>query len=71
MTYWASCVKFTVLVDVDERGIIVGTAPIVSKFIGQPWERLRRWMAGLGGLMVERIAAHTPIQRCAPRGSHP
>lgn len=49
-TYWASCDKFTVRVDVDDAGIVTDTAPIVRKFVGQKWDNLRRWMEGLGGL---------------------
>ncbi len=55
MKYWASCVKFTVLVVVDERGYIIDTAPITRRFIGQPFTNLKRWMIGLYGARFEEI----------------
>ena len=54
-SYWLSCEKFTVQVDVDKDNVIVHTAPIVRKFVGQQFDRLVEWMAGLGGLIVEAL----------------
>lgn len=43
--YWLSCSRFTVQVNVDERNIIIWTAPITRKFVGQPLTNLLRWCA--------------------------
>lgn len=51
--YWISCAKWTSRVVVDETGVIVKTAPVVRRFIGQPVENLLRWAARIGGLRVE------------------
>lgn len=41
--YFCSSPKFTVRVDVDERGIVTGGAPVIRRFFGQPFENLKRW----------------------------
>ena len=46
--HWMSCYKFTIKVS-TVNGIIVETAPIARKFIGQPFANLERWMKKLGG----------------------
>lgn len=47
---WVSCYKFTVFVAVDKAtDKITDTAPIVKRFIGQPFSNLERWMKTLGG----------------------
>ena len=43
MKYYLSCTKFTVQVNVEE-GIIVWTAPITWKFVGQKFENLIKWL---------------------------
>ena len=44
LKFWVSCRLFTVQVNVDPAtGKIVWTAPIVRKFVGQPFENLKRW----------------------------
>lgn len=50
--WWFSSDKMTVSVSV-ENGIIVATAPITRKFIGQPLDNLVRWMRSLGGFRHE------------------
>ena len=37
-----ACSRFAALVIV-ERDLIVDAAPIVARFIGQPWRNLDRW----------------------------
>jgi len=44
--YWLSCHRFTVQVNTDMAGIIVWTAPITRKFIGQPLTNLLGWCGG-------------------------
>lgn len=41
--YWLSCSRFTIQVNTDDNGIIVWTAPIARKFVGQPLQNLVRW----------------------------
>lgn len=50
-----SCNKFTVQVDLDENGLIVWTAPITKRFVGQHVSRLKEWMIKLGGYRAERL----------------
>lgn len=40
--------RFTIRVDVDEDGKIVGGAPIAKRFIGQPFENVCCWMQRIG-----------------------
>ncbi len=44
MKFWVSCDRFTVRVDTDDRDIITFAAPIVRRFIGQPFVNLARWI---------------------------
>jgi hypothetical protein len=46
MRVWVSCTKSTCEVELDERGVIVQAAPIVKRFVGQPFGNLRAWIAG-------------------------
>lgn len=55
--YWCSTVKMTFWARVDARGVVVDSAPIARKFIGQPFENLRGWLARQGGLRIERLDA--------------
>lgn len=54
-SYWLSCKKFTVQVEVDDNGIITEGAPIVKKFVGQPIVNLTRWMNDLGGFRFNKL----------------
>lgn len=51
MRFWASTNKMTFDVEVKEK-IIINSAPIGKKFIGQRFENLLRWMKKQGGLKV-------------------
>jgi len=46
-SYWMSSKAMTVMVGVV-NGKIASGPPIVSKFIGQPIENLRKWMQSQG-----------------------
>lgn len=46
--YWLSSERMTILA-VVENGILIETAPIARKFIGQPPERLGEWLRAQGG----------------------
>jgi hypothetical protein len=53
---WVSHPKMTVEVGTDEDGVIVECAPVVEKFLGQPMDRLFRWLESLGpGLEVKEL----------------
>jgi len=54
MQYWVSCNKFTVWVEVENE-TIKKTAPVVAKFIGQPFYNLCRWFAKFGGLQIHEL----------------
>lgn len=45
--YWLSCRKFTVQVNV-RRGIVVWTAPVCSRFVGQPLSHIQQWFMSFG-----------------------
>lgn len=49
-TWWLSNIAMTVKVVVDHRGIIVDAAPIVRKFVGQPFENVCKWMNKRSGM---------------------
>lgn len=38
-----------------EAGVIVDTAPITRRFIGQPAANMRRWFVRLGGYQSQRM----------------
>jgi hypothetical protein len=46
--YWLSSNKMTISADV-EKGVIIETAPVARKFVGQPIQNLIRWMRKQGG----------------------
>lgn len=52
---WLSCPKFTVFVEVGERGIITDCAPVVRRFKGQHLNDLRRWLRRFGELDMHRL----------------
>ena len=54
-TYWVSCSKMTVMVEVDNKGRVVDAAPVVRRFIGQPFRNLTLWFKKLGGLRCKQI----------------
>lgn len=43
MKYYVSCTKFTCFVE-TENNIIIYTAPILSRFIGQKFDNLKYWI---------------------------
>lgn len=49
---WLSCVRFTVLVEVDADDVVRVAPPIVRRFIGQPVANLERWMERMPGFRV-------------------
>lgn len=51
--YWFSSRAMTIRVSVDRSGIVVHTAPVAARFIGQHVEALRRWMEKQGGFRME------------------
>ena len=53
MKYWVSCPKFTIKVEIEDSitpdyAVIIDTAPIARKFIGQPFYNLLHWCKGFG-----------------------
>lgn len=46
--YQISCSKFTCSFSVEDD-VIVDAAPIIRKFIGQPWGNLIRWVNKISG----------------------
>lgn len=50
--YWMSCNQLTVQVN-EENGVIVWTAPVTRKFVGQPVSKLRWWLREFGGYREE------------------
>jgi len=46
---WVSCSKFTIQVNIDDAGVIIWTAPIARKFIGQHIGALHTWMTLIAG----------------------
>lgn len=47
IVWWMSCKKMTVKV-ITKQNSIVGGAPIINRFVGQPRENLQRWMKKFG-----------------------
>jgi len=62
MSYWLSSNKMTVIVDIDDDGIIVYGSPIVRKFLGQPLLNLIGWMERQGGLLLYKYPKETVLQ---------
>ena len=56
LEYWVSSKRMTVWVQVNSMGEITDTAPVIRKFIGQPFDNLIGWMERQGGLKYEVIA---------------
>jgi len=50
---WLSCSKFTVLVELDDDYVIIKGAPIIGKFVGQPYSDLRTWVNNFPPVMEE------------------
>ena len=46
--FWFSCPKFTVLVIINHNGFITGAAPIIKRFVGQPFCQLQWWVEKKG-----------------------
>lgn len=44
MFYCVSCNKFTCGVEIDDKDVIILTAPILQKFKGQHINNLKKWM---------------------------
>lgn len=55
-TYYCSSRKMTIKVKV-RRGIIIRTAPITHKFVGQSFDNLRKWLTKQGGYREEILNA--------------
>ncbi len=76
--WWFSCKKLTVLV-VENEGIVVRTAPVTGKFVGQPVADLEKWMTKLGSfrkaILTESdtmVAPNKPAKSAPkPAGSAP
>lgn len=54
-SWWMSCTRMTVQVEIDNRQVIVQAAPVVRRFVGQHIERLADWMRTLGGFRCEPL----------------
>jgi len=57
-TYWISTERWTVKVVTEADGNIVDAAPLVRKFIGQPFKHLKEWAerkGGYGPVQIERL----------------
>ena len=50
--YWVSCPLFTCGVTTNHLGRIVETAPILWKFVGQPFTNLMRWRPGTKAVRI-------------------
>lgn len=55
LQFWYSSKKMTVHVTTNEGGVVVETAPIVRKFIGQHANKLARWMKAQGGFKWKKL----------------
>ena len=53
--YWVSCDKFTVIVYCNGDNKIYFTAPILSKFLGQPFSNLEFWLKKFNGVEIVRM----------------
>lgn len=54
--WWVSCNLFTVRVATNAQGYICEAAPIVRRFIGQPFANLERWAKTHGGYQCVDIS---------------
>ena len=59
MKYWVSCNRFTVRVTVVD-GRITDAAPVLRRFIGQPFDNLLAWARRLGGMRMEVLPEREP-----------
>lgn len=55
-SYWLSSESMTVGVEVNEKGTITSTPPIVRKFIGQPLKNLVKWMMKQKGFTWRKMS---------------
>jgi hypothetical protein len=53
MTRWVVTKQWTVRVVTDERETVVGGAPLIRRFAGQPYSNLLRWAEKSGLVAVE------------------
>ena len=56
--WWVSTERWTVQVKTEADGNIVDAAPLVRKFIGQPFSHLQDWArrkGGCGPVKIERL----------------
>lgn len=53
MKYYVSCKKFTCYVETTNEGIILNTAPILKRFIGQNLDNLLSWCKSFGERRIE------------------
>lgn len=56
--YWLSSLRMTFDVKTDTNNIILDTAPIAKKFIGQPIKNLMRWMRKQRGFKCQILEQH-------------
>lgn len=49
--YWLSSRRLTTTVTVSPSGLVIESAPITHRFVGQPFNNLVRWMSRQGGLL--------------------
>jgi hypothetical protein len=56
-SYWLSCNNFTVKVSTDANDRVVGGAPLIRKFIGQPMSNLVRFAGMFGGVKLARLGS--------------
>ena len=54
-TLWLSSAAMTFIAYVDDDGIVVRTAPVAKRFIGQHVSRLELWLGRQGDLREEPI----------------
>lgn len=56
LRFWISCPKFTVLVVVNLEGVVIDTAPITRRFVGQGIEKLVGWARNkFGDVEIEEL----------------
>lgn len=70
-TLWLSSQRMTVIAYLDERGIIVRTAPVTRKFVGQHVSHLELWMGRQGNLRIARLDDERDPGHTVPHESHP
>jgi hypothetical protein len=54
ITYWVSSTIGTCFVE-TKQGVIIDTAPLWGKFIGQPLSNLTRWLSNKGLIVREVV----------------